>query len=484
MREEGADTKSGGTGLLAAGIVIAGVIGAGLYIGLGPRDAPSEEELAAIVPPDASVPSETAPDAAPAPAQADEEVTGAEAEVIPQEPPTVDEVRLESDGVTVIAGRAAPGAQVSVLIDGEEVATATADARGAFAAVGVVTPSDAARVLTLRSEGAGGPVSSAEDVILAPVPVHSAEAQEAPSAGATEETPDSEPAEREIAAAEGPVEEAPTAETAPPTPAGQATAEAASGGIGEPVVDSSPAADDLAARVPEVTQSVPGSAADAEDTAPAAPQAEAAEAGLDEAVTADTAPAETGLAEAETAPAEAPAQSVTVLKSTEEGVELLQPGPEVLSSVAIDTIGYSDDGDVQLSGRAVAGTSEVRVYLDNRFVAALPVDSDGGWRGSVPEVDAGIYRLRVDEVNAAGDVTSRLETPFKREAPAVLAEASEGQEGPVRAVTVQTGDTLWAIARDRYGEGLLYVRVFEANRGDIRDPDLIYPGQVFDLPVE
>jgi nucleoid-associated protein YgaU len=83
-----------------------------------------------------------------------------------------------------------------------------------------------------------------------------------------------------------------------------------------------------------------------------------------------------------------------------------------------------------------------------------------------------------------GRVASRLETPFKREAPATLAAAAQTQDsgGPVRAVTVQTGDTLWAIARERYGEGILYVQVFEANRGAIRDPDLIYPGQVFDLP--
>ena len=81
-------------------------------------------------------------------------------------------------------------------------------------------------------------------------------------------------------------------------------------------------------------------------------------------------------------------------------------------------------------------------------------------------------------------MTSRLETPFKREAPAVLAAATEARDGSVKAVTVQAGDTLWAIARDRYGEGVLYVRVFEANRSAIRDPDLIYPGQVFDLPAD
>ena len=52
----------------------------------------------------------------------------------------------------------------------------------------------------------------------------------------------------------------------------------------------------------------------------------------------------------------------------------------------------------------------------------------------------------------------------------------------VRAVTVQPGHTLWAIARTRYGQGIDYVKVFEANRSQIRDPDLIYPGQVFDIP--
>ena len=75
---------------------------------------------------------------------------------------------------------------------------------------------------------------------------------------------------------------------------------------------------------------------------------------------------------------------------------------------------------------------------------------------------------------------------FKREAPEVLRPpAPEGapEHSPlIRAVTVQKGDTLWAISRSRYGDGLLYVRVFQANREAIRNPDLIYPGQVFALP--
>jgi nucleoid-associated protein YgaU len=58
---------------------------------------------------------------------------------------------------------------------------------------------------------------------------------------------------------------------------------------------------------------------------------------------------------------------------------------------------------------------------------------------------------------------------------------------PVQAavtVTVQPGFTLWGIATERFGEGRMYVQVFEANRDSIKNPDLIYPGQVFTLPQE
>lgn len=171
---------------------------------------------------------------------------------------------------------------------------------------------------------------------------------------------------------------------------------------------------------------------------------------------------------------------VAVLKSDATGVSLL--GANVTTEVALDTIGYSELGEVQLTGRAQPDTAKVRVYLDNRSVISLPVSGDGRWRGDLPDVDEGVYTLRLDEVNASGAVSSRVETPFKRESAEVLAQASANADGPIKSITVQAGATLWAIARDRYGDGTLYVRVFEANGDSIRNPDLIYPGQVFDLP--
>ncbi|UWQ09471.1 LysM peptidoglycan-binding domain-containing protein [Aliiroseovarius crassostreae] len=69
--------------------------------------------------------------------------------------------------------------------------------------------------------------------------------------------------------------------------------------------------------------------------------------------------------------------------------------------------------------------------------------------------------------------------------PVPAADAAQLDPAPSRPrlVTVQPGATLWAIARDNLGEGILYVQVFDANRGKIRNPDLIYPGQVFQVPA-
>ncbi|MEM6341806.1 MAG: LysM peptidoglycan-binding domain-containing protein, partial [Pseudomonadota bacterium] len=187
------------------------------------------------------------------------------------------------------------------------------------------------------------------------------------------------------------------------------------------------------------------------------------------------------IADAEQPPSPPQQSSVALLKSTQQGIELLNPAPEFQDNVAIDTISYGDGGAVQLAGRAQEDAAEVRIYLDNDPIAVIDVDERGRWTGDLPEVDAGVYTLRVDELNAKGDVTSRVETPFKREAPDVLAAATAA-DPDARSITVQTGATLWAIARDRYGDGALYVQVFEANRDTIRNPDLIYPGQVFALP--
>ncbi len=182
-----------------------------------------------------------------------------------------------------------------------------------------------------------------------------------------------------------------------------------------------------------------------------------------------------------------PAAPAVIMVDT-DGVKVVQSAgaaPLVLDNVALDSITYDPTGEVLIAGRA-AGDGFVTVYLDNKPVTTSRITQSGDWRTDLPDIDTGVYTLRVDQVDVQGAVVSRIETPFKREEPAVVAEVLADQTADpdfeVAMATVQPGATLWAIAEDRFGDGIRYVEVFEANRDLIKNPDLIYPGQVFRVP--
>jgi len=71
----------------------------------------------------------------------------------------------------------------------------------------------------------------------------------------------------------------------------------------------------------------------------------------------------------------------------------------------------------------------------------------------------------------------------------VSANAAAGQGGPAgggtapgRSYTVKAGDTLSKISQDVYGNANDYMKIFNANKGTLTDPDKIKPGQVLAIP--
>ena len=61
-----------------------------------------------------------------------------------------------------------------------------------------------------------------------------------------------------------------------------------------------------------------------------------------------------------------------------------------------------------------------------------------------------------------------------------------GVDAPVSSMktyTVKKGDTLSAIAREYLGDANDYMRIFEANKDQLTDPDKIKPGQVLKIPA-
>lgn len=143
--------------------------------------------------------------------------------------------------------------------------------------------------------------------------------------------------------------------------------------------------------------------------------------------------------------------------------------------VSIDVVDYDESGRLIVSGRSAPET-DVRLYLDNEYVGTARTGVDGSFQVQPADpVEPGVYALRVDEVSEAGAVTARAETPFQR--------ADEVAALPgFRRVVVQPGNSLWRLARRVYGQGIQYTVIYQANTGQIRNPDLIYPGQIFNVP--
>ncbi|WP_341703451.1 Ig-like domain-containing protein [Ferrovibrio sp.] len=182
-------------------------------------------------------------------------------------------------------------------------------------------------------------------------------------------------------------------------------------------------------------------------------------------------------------PGEGGEQAIAVLTPLEGASRLLQrpsdgPLDPARKGLALDAIEYDEKGNLILSGRAMPG-STVQVYLNNEPIGVATADAKGRWTLR-PEknVDPGIYSLRVDQVEqAGGKVASRVEMPFSRARPEDIKFDAQG-----KSVVVQPGNSLWRIARRIYGEGLRYTEIYKLNQAQIRDPDLIYPGQIFDVP--
>ena len=171
-----------------------------------------------------------------------------------------------------------------------------------------------------------------------------------------------------------------------------------------------------------------------------------------------------------------------VLKFPNDGgkpVQVLQrpDGPIDRSQfpLTIDTLDYDNKGRLSVGGGAPAGAL-VQLYLDRDLLGRATADDKGQWMVRPESLIApGMYALRADQVDASGKVLARVEYPFSRaEDIRTMADGTH--------ILVQPGNSLWRIARRLYGDGFGYTEIYSANRERIADPDLIYPGQVFEIP--
>jgi hypothetical protein len=191
------------------------------------------------------------------------------------------------------------------------------------------------------------------------------------------------------------------------------------------------------------------------------------------------------------------------------------PAPKPMAgAVVVESVEIEPGGEFHASGRAHPGGA-VRLYLNDTFVASVTAGEDGRFAVTINQgIAPGSYRVRLDEVEPnSGVVRARAEVPFKvpdrmvaASMPAqataskrpdsaaaqpqlAAAVANEGRSPStvvvpkITTTTVSRGDSLWRLSRQTYGVGTRYAVIYKANREQIRNPNLIRPGQIFVLPA-
>jgi nucleoid-associated protein YgaU len=358
-------------------------------------------------------------------------------------------LRVEPDGSTVIAGQAGANADIEILSGTKKIASAHAASNGDFVAVLDTPLAPGDYELVLRSTEANGDVAMSKETAIISVPEKGHEGEL-------------------LALVEQP---------------GEAS---------------------RLINVPKPEE--PGGNAEAQ-TGQSAEQ---------------PAPAASGETEVASAPA------TDAAKTTGEAGE--NPADIRIEAVEIDA------GTIFVAGAAKPG-AQVRVYANEILLGDTTAGPNGRFLVEVKrDLPVGDYIIRADVIDpATGDVVARAAVPFTRsegehlsavasdtpvsgETPPASSgtsggAAGEGQQsaalsvpgsatalpdGPPKvpegitvtghlrrtnsSVIIRRGDTLWHISRRIYGKGIRYTTIYLANQDQIKDPDMIWPGQIFALP--
>lgn len=194
-----------------------------------------------------------------------------------------------------------------------------------------------------------------------------------------------------------------------------------------------------------------------------------------------------------TKPETQPATANDSAETTAKPSGAVQPASDApLAIEAVEIEGQS----VFVAGNAKGG-SRVIVHANDILLGSSAVSPEGRFLvQSRQPLAVGDYIVKAELLDNANRVVATARVPFRREAGeniSAVAPNSDGQTGdgtgeaaPLQraqgSVIIRRGDNLWTISKRAYGKGTRYTTIYLANREQIRNPDLIWPGQVFNMP--
>jgi len=159
-----------------------------------------------------------------------------------------------------------------------------------------------------------------------------------------------------------------------------------------------------------------------------------------------------------------------VSEDSYKGVKVLNE--KEIMGIAIDSVEHFNDGNLRIRGRSVP-LAKIKLFLSENLLNETFIEKNGSWEINLENIKLGSYDLKI-ELTSQNQVIS-LET-------SIFNGLINSELLQKKKIIVEDGNSLWRIARRTLGGGVLYAEIYKSNSKQIKDPNLIFPGQVFNIP--
>ena len=142
----------------------------------------------------------------------------------------------------------------------------------------------------------------------------------------------------------------------------------------------------------------------------------------------------------------------------------------------VKTIFFNENGFVSIKGKVNFG-KKIELYINKKIMETIKIENSKWQYNSDKIFDYGLHDLLVVLKSDKDEILDKITLPFMRvEMPY--------NDVPENFILIKPGDMLWTIAYRLYGDPFKYIQIFEENKDQITNPDLIFPGQLFSIPLE
>ena len=140
----------------------------------------------------------------------------------------------------------------------------------------------------------------------------------------------------------------------------------------------------------------------------------------------------------------------------------------------VKTIFFNENGFVSIQGEVNFG-KKIELYINKKIMEIIKIENSKWQYNSDTIFDFGLHDLLVVLKSDKDEILDRITLPFMR----VEMPSNDVSDN---FILIKPGDMLWTIAYRLYGDPFKYIQIFEENKDQITNPDLIFPGQLFSIP--